>query len=817
MQTVIKLKLILVILIFKTPFVFSSEYQFIGDIKTYAQQENIIKVECDNANIEITILADDLFRIKMYPGNKIPLTNSYAVVPLKKSPTIHPIEDLGEQLRITTNELILNIQKSPCRLAFLDLEGNIICKDHDDYGMGWNGANIHCWKELHDESFYGLGEKTRGFNKRGNVYTMWNSDIPGYTPTTDPIYQTHPFFISLFKERAFAIFFDNSYRSQFNLGAGNNQFYRFGADDGVLDYYFFYGPGLKKVLKRYGELVGNMPLPPKWSLGYQQCRWSYYPEKEVMELANTFRDKEIPCDVIYLDIHYMDGYRCFTWHPDRFPSPKKMLRNLKEMGFKVVVIIDPGIKVDSDYWVYQQGVNGDFFCKYPNGNYYEGQVWPGWCCFPDFSKAGTRLWWGNLYKNIIDDGIMGFWNDMNEPATWGGTFPDIVQFHDDGHGASHLKMHNLYGFLMAKSTYEGVKKNRPGQRPFVLTRAGYAGVQRYSAVWTGDNVASWEHLQLSIRMCLGLSMSGVSFCGPDIGGFMGAPTPELFTRWIQLGVFTPLFRTHTCFNTPDQKPWSFGDDYEAINKKFLQLRYELMPYIYDAFYQSAITNIPIMRPLVLEYQQDQNTINMDNQYMFGEDLLIAPVCEKNQHARKVYFPGGEWYDFWNGEIITGPREKWVNAPLDKIPVFTKAGAIIPMQQPVNYIGEKEINPLILHIYPKQGISTDSLYEDDGISFDFKNGDYCITAYELNVTSQETIFTTYNRIGNFSPSTRSYLLYFYNIPKIPTIIKLDGQVQSLVSSFNQVNESKSGWYYDEQRKCLYIKYPDMATEMKLSIR
>lgn len=793
--------------------ILATEYQFIGNVKSYTQKQNIIDIDCEGAKVELTILADDLIRIKMFPGNNFPSTCSYSVLPVKKVLIANPVENLGKFLKITTKELTLLIQKSPCRLSFVDPEGKLICKDHDAYGMGWNGSKLFCWKELHDETFYGLGEKTRGLNKRGDVYTMWNSDIPGYSPTTDPLYQSHPFFLGLYQQRGFGIFVDNSYRSHFNFGAGNSQFYFFGVDDGILDYYFFYGPSLKKVIKRYSELVGKIPLPPKWSLGYQQCRWSYYPESEVLELAQRFRNKHIPCDVIYLDIHYMNSYRCFTWHPHRFPKPKKMLRKLKKMGFKVVAIIDPGIKVDHNYWVYQQGIAGDHFCKYPDGSYYQGQVWPGWCCFPDFSKPETRRWWGNLYKNLVNDGIMGFWNDMNEPATWGGTFPDIVQFYDEGLKSNHLKMHNLYGLLMAKATYEGVKTLRPDRRPFVLTRAGFSGVQRYAAVWTGDNVASWEHLRLSINMCLGLSMSGVAFCGPDVGGFVGSPTPELFTRWIQLGTFMPFLRTHTSINTPDQEPWSFGDNYEEINKKFIQLRYQLLPYIYNAFYKAATTGIPIMRPMILEYQHDPKTLTMESQYMFGKDLLIAPIDQKNQRVKKVYFPPGEWLDFWNGKRTIGPRQKWVDAPLNKIPVFVKAGAIVPMQQTMDYVDENKIDPLILNIYPGQGVFADSLYEDDGVSFE---SGYCMTPFKLNMTKDNIIFTIDDRIGSFSPPARSYLVKFYSISKTPDKIELNNKQISFVNKFLNLYKKKKGWHYDSHNKILYIKFPDSTQKMELKV-
>lgn len=797
--------------------VISSGYQFIGDVKSYTQNDNVIEIQCTNAIVQITILTDDLFRIRMTTRQDFSADHSYVVLPIKKSATMLAIEESADRIKISTPELSLVIQKSPSRLAFYDSQGNLICKDHDSYGMGWNGNKVGCWKELHDEAFYGLGEKTRGLNKRGNVYTMWNSDIPGYSPTQDPLYQSHPFFLGLHQDKAFGIYFDNSYRSQFNFGAGTDQFFSFGADDGEMDYYFIYGPGFKKVLERYGELVGTMPLPPKWSLGYQQCRWSYYPESEVMTLANTFRSKEIPCDVIYLDIHYMDGYRVFTWDQNRFPRPKQMLDHLKNMGFKIAVIIDPGIKVDPDYQVYQEGIAGDHFCTYPDGSLYQGQVWPGWCHFPDFSKPAARDWFGNLYKGIIDYGVMGFWNDMNEPATWGGTFPYLVQFDDDGRGADHLKMHNLYGFQMVQATYDGVKKLRPDQRPFVLTRAGFAGVQRYSAVWTGDNVSLWEHLKLAINMCLGLSLSGINFCGADVGGFMGTPTPELFTRWIQLGAFTPLFRTHTHYGSPDQEPWSYGEEYEAINKKIIQLRYQLMPYIYHAFYQSSVHNTPVMRPLIYDYQDDARTIWLDDQFLFGDDLLIAPVYQPNQASRQVYFPKGDWYDFWTDEKTSGPAEKLVEAPLDRIPIFVRAGTILPMQDIMQFVDEKKLDSLIFHIYPNHpGVSRGSLYDDDGISFDYQKGMSCLTSFEVTRDKKKISFTIDPRTGNYLPALRSCFARFHNIDSAPQSIMLNQEKLIDVYSSEQLYEKRSGWLFDKEKKNLSVKYPVLGKRVKLEI-
>ncbi|HEX9974158.1 MAG TPA: TIM-barrel domain-containing protein, partial [bacterium] len=315
---------------------------------------------------------------------------------------------------------------------------------------------------------------------------------------------------------------------------------------------------------------------------------------------------------------------------------------------------------------------------------------------------------------------------------------------------------------------------------------------------------------------LGLSLSGINFCGADVGGFMGTPTPELFTHWIQLGTFTPLFRTHTHYGSPDQEPWSYGDEYEAINKKFIQLRYQLLPYLYQAFHQSATDNTPIMRPMIYEFQDDPRTIWLDDQFLFGDDFLIAPVYQENQNARKVYFPLGEWYDFWTDEKIVGPAEKLVDAPLEKIPIFIRAGAIVPMQETMNYVGEKKLDLLILHIYPRQGVSQDSFYEDDGLSFEYENGMYCITALELAVDQKKISLTTDQRTGKFSPAARSYLIQVHDINFVPRKIELNQDKLIEARSLDQLYENNFGWFFDSNKKMLYLRYPDSGKRMKLEL-
>ncbi|MFM8178741.1 MAG: TIM-barrel domain-containing protein, partial [Candidatus Kapaibacterium sp.] len=468
-----------------------------------------------------------------------------------------------------------------------------------------------------------------------------------------------------------------------------------------------------------------MEMPPLWSLGFQQCRYSYYPDAEVLRVASTFREKRIPADVIYLDIHYMDAYKIFTWHPERFPQPKTMLDRLESIGFKTVVIVDPGIKVEKGYAAYEQGKRDHLFLKYPDGTDYTGQVWPGWCHFPDFTKAATRTWWGESFKGYVNDGIDGFWNDMNEPATWGQRFPELVEFDFDGNIGTHRKGHNLYGMQMARATYEGTKKLLGGKRPFILTRAGYSGVQRYSAVWTGDNTSSDDHMMAGVRLTNSMGLTGMPFVGMDIGGFTGNPSSQLFARWITIGAFQPLFRAHVAIDNKDQEPWSFGERVEEISRNYIQLRYNLMPYIYSLFHEASQTGLPVQRSLAIDHAFDNRIYDwaFSQQFTLGSSIMVCPQWSGQDYC-KVLLPKngkGGWYSLHTLMPVDG-EVNIVESPIEKLPVFIKGGAIIPMQSPVqNLSKDKPSDTLSIYVYYGSDASTFTYYEDDGSTYAYQQG------------------------------------------------------------------------------------------------
>ncbi len=405
--------------------------------------------------------------------------------------------------------------------------------------------------------FYGLGEKTGYLDKKGEKYTMWNTDVyDPHVPDIEALYQSIPYLVHFrYDQPAYGLLLDNPGKTAFDMRSYEDH-YVLTMESGELDLYVIAGPSLKEVVTGYAGLTGKMPMPPKWAIGYQQSRYSYMDQEEVMEIARSFRERNIPCDVIYLDIHYMHEYRVFTWDTNRFPRPKEMIAELQEMGFRIVPIVDPGVKKDPKYKVYQEGIAESHFCSKLEGDVFTGKVWPGVSAFPDFTEDRTAEWWGDLHKFYIEHGIHGIWNDMNEPSvfeTESKTMELDVVHGNNGNPKTHEEWHNLYGMLMSKATFEGLKRNLNGERPFVVTRAGYAGVQRYAAVWTGDNRSYWEHMAMSIPMVLNLGLSGVAFAGPDIGGFSHHASGELLARWTQMGALFPFSRNHAVLDSRRQE------------------------------------------------------------------------------------------------------------------------------------------------------------------------------------------------------------------------------------------------------------------------
>ncbi len=701
-------------------------------VQSVKERENHIYFNCGSQTLVINALAPNLIRVRMSPTGTLSHPRSWAVTQGENWPAVElSVRQHPDSTEIITDRMRVAVAHHPCRLTCFDPQDQPFARDSDP-GISWRQGAVANWKKIEaGEHFYGFGERTGLLDQRSQVRTNWTTDALDYDILTDEMYQAIPFFMALRPGLGYGIFFNTTFWSQFDLGASHPGVWSMETRGGELDYYIIYGPEPAEILATYTQLTGRMPMPPKWALGYHQCRWSYDSETEVRELAQTFRDRRIPCDVIHLDIDYMRGYRVFTWSPKRFPDAAQLIAELRENGFKTVTIIDPGVKYEpeGDYPVFDEGQNRDYFVRNPDGSIFHGYVWPDKAVFPDFLNPDVQQWWGDWHKTLTDIGVAGIWNDMNEPAI------ENRPFGDDGHKiwfpldalqgppedrATHLEVHNLYGHKMAKSCYQGLRQHRPNQRSFVLTRSGFAGIQRWSSVWMGDNQSLWEHLEMSLPMLCNMGLSGVAFVGCDIGGFAGNATAELFARWMQVGMLYPLMRAHSALNTARHEPWVFGDRVERICRDYIELRYQLLPYLYSLFWESATTGAPILRPLLYHFPNEPQTYQIQDQVMLGPSLMAAPVYRPGVQCRAVYLPSGVWYNWWTGEQHQGPGYILADAPLERMPMFVPAGAIIPMGPVMQYTDERPLDALTVRVWPVTGLETLHktfvLYEDDGQSF-----------------------------------------------------------------------------------------------------
>lgn len=799
----------------------SADAKGLGQVLSWKKAADGVVFECDGGIVKVSAHGCDIIRVRAVSGKEFEADESFAVIadaPRAWAPEVK-ITDSGFLLK--TKSLDVKIEKDPFKVFFHDKDGNLINGDAE--GIEILGDTVSCSKVMpRDEHYYGFGEKTGPLDKRGMKMEMWNSDAM-YAGERDPLYQSHPFFVGLRKGTAYAIFFDNSFRSFFDMGASDPGSYSFSAEGGEMNYYFIYGPEIKKVIEGYTSLTGRMPLPPLWSLGYQQCRYSYKNEDRFRWLAKNFRERQIPCDVLYMDIHYMDDWKVFTFDKKRFPDPGGLISELGAEGFKVVTIIDPGIKVEPGYEPYDEGMAKGYFTLGENGLPFEARVWPRDCHWPDFTKPEVREWWGDLHEKYLEYGVAGIWNDMNEPAMWEKDIrildlmapigkPDMYQM---VHGYSdnpqpHAKIHNVYALLECQATYEGLLRLRPGYRPFIVTRAGYPGIWRYSSVWTGDNYSTWWHLATALPMHLNMGISGISFVGSDIGGFTLSPSRELFTRWIQQGVFYPFCRTHTAIHMARQEPWSYGSKVENISKAMIELRYQLLPYTYGLFEESARTGVPIKRAMVIEFPADEVVYDVHDQFMWGPSLLVAPVIEKGATTKSVYFPEGVWYRWGDDSIEQGPGRATVSAELDELPLYVKEGSIIPLAPVMNYIGEKPWDPLTLEVYPSPTTKAAyKLYEDDGETLAHKKGEYALTGYSCVVDSGVIFFEIESRRGKYNVPERDLILHFHGFNAGP------GSVEYKRAGGKY--ESAARWTFDEQARVLEIKLRDEGQYLKIKIK
>ncbi|MDR6125285.1 alpha-glucosidase [Bacillus sp. SLBN-46] len=732
----------------------SKEYQVHGsDFTFFSSHENMI----------LRVINDSIINVRTEKA-----TDTITTKNLKREEANIDIYSSDEGFELKTSKMLVRIDKETLKLSFFDHMGNVINQDHPK-NLEKQHASF-CYKTLKEnEQFFGCGEQVGFLNQRGKKIQFWNYAEPKhFNAISNEMYQSIPFFISKENEMVYGLYFDNSFRSFFDFGTESSEYYSIGAEDGELNYYIIYGANIKEVLEHFTNLTGKSPLPPLWSLGYHQSKWSYFPEKRVYEVAKTFREKNIPCDSIHLDIDYMDNYKIFSFNKERFPNPKNMFHDLNELGYKMIAIVDPGVKMETGYDVYEQGKSNGYFCKNPDGSDFIGDVWPGGCAFPDFANQEVRSWWADLNKKFLEQGIRGIWNDLNEPSILVEPHTmsrDVIHRSIDG-DRTHAEIHNLYANYEAMATLEGWEKFDESTRPFLLSRAGFAGIQKYAAVWTGDNTSSWDSLLISIPMFMNLGLSGIPFVGADVGGYAGECSEELLIRWMQLGAFTPLFRNHTRKEVRDQEPWAYSEKGENIMRKFIQLRYRLLPYFYTAFRETHEKGYPLFRPMIFNFENEVNTHNISDQFMIGDSLLVAPIYLPGQDYRAVYLPEGTWYDYWNNKKYNGGQYIVAKASLETMPLFVKSGAVIPEFPVMNYVGEKEINELKFNVY--MGSGEYIYYEDDGASKEYLEQKYNKRKITVDSRDKEVFITVSPIFSGFESKVSTYRFTLNGIHSVSSI-------------------------------------------------
>ncbi|EHA6439722.1 glycoside hydrolase family 31 protein [Clostridium perfringens] len=690
--------------------------------KNYEINHNNIDIYFSNMKITLTMFENDI--VKVFIGDKYEesISTNGVVDDLGKGEFI--VEEDSNFVIVKGTKVLTFVDKNTTEISFKDLEGNIINEDFQPSFKDEKG-NVYISKVNDCLAYYGLGEKGGDLNKKGCYTENFNTDDPETDDDSITYYKTIPFYVALKEEATYGIFFDNSFRSYFDMGKEMGDRIFFGAIGGQIQYYFIPGENIKEVVKNYTALTGRMEMPPLWSLGYQQCRFSYFSQEEVRELVKTFEEKDIPLDVVYLDIDYMDGFRVMTFKTPNFDDAAGLIGDLKEKGIRTITIIDPGVKVDEEYDVFKRGKEGNHFTKKLDGEMFIGAVWPGDSAFPDFSNKYCREWWkSELKKFISEHGMDGIWNDMNEPCVFNNDHKTMLEscLHNSDNGViEHKEFHNRYGFEMSRCSKEAQEELHPNERGFSMTRATYAGGQRYSSVWTGDNMSLWSQMRMSISMNANLGISGFSFVGNDVSGFGLDSSEELFIRWMEMGPFIPIFRNHSNMYTRRQEPWAFGPRAEKIAKKSIELRYELLPYIYDLYYISHKEGLPIFRPMIMEYEKDMNLLNMREQFMLGENMIVAPVLYEGERSKTVYLPKGSWFNYFTMEKLQGG--KWYKLPceLDEILVFVKEGAIIPTYNKKFRNVKERPNNILLKVFGENAKGFH--YNDDGHTMEYLEGKY----------------------------------------------------------------------------------------------
>ncbi|WP_319590202.1 glycoside hydrolase family 31 protein [uncultured Draconibacterium sp.] len=824
--------LVVLLLLLISVFPVQAENVKAGTCHSYKTNGNKVVFFCDN-NIQVEILKIESGILKIwYDTDGFKRDNkSFAVIKKGESKSDINVTELPGSYEIYTGDLIVRIEKSPFQIRIFDKYQKLLMEDFQDRGFVADTIQMTSSKTLKPgERIYGLGEKNGSLNRVGSRFKMWNSDKPCYATNEDPLYKSIPFFMS---SSGYGIFFDNTYKTEYDFGVKSNNYYSFSAPGGEMEYYFIYGPTFPKIIRGYMELTGQPIMPPAWALGFAQCRGLLTNEKLTREIAKGYRDRQIPCDIIYQDIGWTEYLQDFEWRNGNYDDPVKMLADLESEGFKVIVSQDPVIsKANKKQWVEADSL-GYFTTDVRTDKTYD-MPWPwgGNCGVVDFTNPDVADWWGSYQQKALDAGVRGFWTDMGEPA-WSNE-ESLDRLNMKHHMGMHNEIHNVYGLTWDKVVTEQFEKHNPNTRVFQMTRAAFAGMQRYTFGWSGDSgngndvTDGWKQMAAQLSLALSAGMCGIPFWATDISGYCGDITDydamaELYVRWLQFGAFNPLSRIHHEGNNAVE-PWLFGEEAERIAKKTIELKYRLFPYIYTYAREAHDTGLPLMRALVLEYPDDPEVVNLSSEFLFGEEMLVAPVLEEGAAFRKVYLPEGKWIDF-NHPKNTFDGKQWIDYPveLETIPIFVRKGAIVPQMPVMQFIGEQFDYPLLIEVFPADinKKAAFQVYEDDGETNNYKSDLYVQRKIQC-LTKRSGIEIGYKEdiLNGFKAQNRN-LVYQVHMDKKPSSVQLSDkklktfrlkQTEDILSG----EIEKAAWTWDKVSGTCFIRIPFNKVNEKIVI-
>ncbi len=806
-----------------------------GECTSYTIHGNRIVFHCtDGSALSLSLCSQSVVKVWFDPAGEFVRTNeSFAVIREQLAETGEiRVNDEPACYELFTPKLRIRVNKDPMQLQIFDKWQKLLFSDYREKGHVADSSAVKAYKVLRsDERFFGLGEKTGPLDRRGRAYKMWNSDRPCYSVTEDPLSKSIPFFMSSYR---YGIFLDNTYKTGFKFGTESDEYYSFEAPDGAFVYYFIAGKDYKDILQQYIALTGKPIMPPKWALGFAQSRGLYTKEAQALEVAAEFRRRAIPCDVIYQDIGWTQYLQDFEWRKGNYAHPKGMLDALKKQGFKMVVSQDPVISQANTRQWREADRLGYFVKDCRTGKAYD-MPWPwgGNCGVVDFTIPEAAEWWGAYQQKPVDDGISGFWTDMGEPA-WSNE-EDADRLYMQHRLGRHAEIHNVYGLTWDKAVKEQFDKRNPGRRIFQMTRSAYAGLQRYTFGWTNDSgngndvLEGWGQLENQVAVGISAGLGGIPFWTTDISGYCGDITDypamaELYTRWMQFGIFCPLSRAHHEGDNAVE-PWLFGEAAEKNCKAAIELKYRLFPYLYTYSRRAHDTGLPVTRGLFMEYPDDTEAFRTDNQFMFGEELLVAPVLKKGERVKRVYLPEGEWIDFNDKKTVyLGGQTVAYRAPLSTIPVFVKKGSVIPMMPVMQYIHEKKNYPLFVHIFPHYEDETAAfeLYEDDGVSQDYLKDIYSKTWFwcTTSATGYSTGIIPDDR--GFRQSDKRNLVLVYHLENRPGCVLVDKKEvaeadENTLAGTLENDFSSVAWSWNETAKECRVKIPDKRKKIQITIR